>query len=161
MSFELGNDNWKKRTKSGANLKYSALEVETLWNDFLKWIETQTYYRSELIKSGEKAGTVIEVPMRKPITLKSFCIYSGIDDETLKSYASKENEKTDTDLFAISLHVIESCNDYIDGGCLSGALVAAYGAKLRGLSDTIRVDQESKTETVLISFGKKKIDLSK
>ena len=160
MGAPIANKFWMCRKTHGAPIKYNAEQLTQMWNDYLIACEQTKSVRRELVKSGEQAGKIYDITVDKPLTMKGFSVFTGIDDETLLSYCSKEKENIDKDLIAIATHIRESIADYIDSGCLNGTLVSAYGAKLRGLKDIQQVEQIN-PEQINISIDGMKIDLTK
>ena len=152
MSAPKGNQFYKYRKTSGAPLKYTAEDLEKMWSDYLEQSDNSIHYKNEMIKSGERAGEIIPVPAINPLTLKSFCLFSGISEATLNSYCEAEKEKTDKDLFLIATHIRESIIDYIDKGCTNGTLVSAYGARLTGRADTLNITSESTAPVINITM---------
>jgi hypothetical protein len=152
MPAPKGNQFYKYRKTSGAPLKYTAADLERMWSEYLEQSDNSIHYKNEMIKSGERAGEIIPVPAINPLTLKSFCLFSGISEETLTSYCDKEMETKEKDLFDIATHIRESIIDYIDKGCTNGTLVSAYGARLTGRADNINITGESTAPIINITM---------
>lgn len=158
MAAPQGNQFYKFRKTSGAPIKYDAKFLSDKWNEYLEYCENTIHYKNELIKSGDRAGEIIKVPFQTPLTKSGFCLFAQIPHQTFDTYYSEEMREKDIDLFAISTHIQEAINNYIDGGCLTGALVGSYGARMRGLSDKMDITQQ--VENVTINIEGKKADLT-
>jgi len=84
------------------------------------------------IKSGERAGELINVPTHAPPSIKGFCVFAGVSFQTFLNYESKEGYE---DYFEITMRI----RDFIQAAQIEGALVLAYSnnlvARLQGLTD--------------------------
>lgn len=159
MAAPLNNQFYKYRKISGAPIKYTANQLEKMWTEYLLECENTMQYKNELIRGGDMAGQIVQVPYINPLTIKSFCIFSGISENTFNGYCNAENENIDKDLFNISTHIRESIIDYIDKGCTNGSLNAAYGARLTGRTDNSRLTVETDKPINLVINGSQ-IDLT-
>lgn len=142
--------------------KYS--DPTQVWNqykDYLKDLSTQSLYRPELIKSGERAGEVIQVEIVVPPTVLGFCLFVDLDKSTYYDYISGNNENLDKELTNIFTRV----DDDIKNKQITGATVNMYNgnivARLNGLNDTINVNNINDKEAINISIDGCKVSLNK
>ena len=143
MGAPKGNQFYKYRKTSGAPLKYTAEMLQDFWNEYLDWCQNSTVHkRKELIRSGEMAGQIVEIPLEQPLTLDGFCLFSGISYQTIKGYCSEECEKTDNDLFQISTYICNSIDNYLLTGAYNNTLNPGIVARKLGLNDTINITTE-------------------
>jgi hypothetical protein len=103
------------------------------FNEYFKYMETQVWFKTDAIKSGERAGEIINIPVKTPLSRKGFCVYAKMNEQTLRNYASGRAPYEDYfDLCACAL-------DKIDNNQIEGALVGVYNhhivARLNGLAD--------------------------
>ena len=140
MGAPKGNQFYKYRKVSGAPIKYNAEMLQALWTEYLEWCQNSTVHkRKELIRSGEMAGQIVEIPLEQPLTLDGFCLFSGISYQTIKGYCSDECEKSDNDLFQISTYICNSIDNYLLTGAFNNTLNPGLVARKLGLNDTINI----------------------
>lgn len=150
-------------------LKYTAEELEKLFKDYKKNRSKEFDYRPELIKSGDKAGTIIQIPLPKPLTIESFLLFADINTQTFLNYAdpsyminedknSIEKVKDRQRLLDICTRIRLEIKDYQLSGASNGVLNERITARINGLNETVNIKQETK-ETVTIINGTEKTDL--
>ena len=143
MGAPLGNQFYKYRKTFGAPLKYTAEMLQDFWTEFLEWCQNSTVHkRKELIRSGELAGQIVEIPLEQPLTLDGFCLFSGVSYKTIKEYCSEEMEQKDYALFQISTHICDSIDNYLLTGAFNNTLNSGLVARKLGLNDTISITTE-------------------
>lgn len=138
MAAPKGNNYWQFRNKHGRDFKYTP---EALWDEAVKyfeWISQSVWNKKEAIKSGDMAGSVMDVPTSTPMSIKGFCLFADIDHVTFMNYESDKEEYKDFFTIATRVrHIIESQQ-------FEGATVGAYNtniiARSLGLVDKKEVD---------------------
>jgi hypothetical protein len=161
MGAPLGNKYWELRKKHGANIKYTAEQLTVMFDEYKKHCEETVFYKNELIKSGDRAGEIVRVPYQTPLTMSGFLSFGVISNATFQGYLDADNDKIDKDLLSIATHIQDSIHSYLDAGSAAGALNSAYTAKLRGLKDTIDVNNTGAKETINLTINGSNVDLSK
>jgi len=131
--FEKGNNYWTFRGKHGRDHSYTP---DTLWTEAVKyfeWISERVWNKKEAIKSGDMAGTLIDIPTSTPMSIESFCLFADIDRDTFKNYES--NEGSYKDFFGVTTRI----RTIIESQQFEGATVGAYNpniiARKLGLAD--------------------------
>lgn len=111
------------------------LTPEELWArayEYFDFMRERAWKRLDVMRSGDLAGSLVEVPIPTPFSLQTLCTYVGISDTTFQRY-SKSPDYTD---FHDVCHVIKQI---IDAQHLEGGLTAIYhpgmAARLLGLVD--------------------------
>lgn len=143
MSAPKGNKYWTFRNKHGRDFKYTP---ESLWDEavsYFEFISTSVWNKKEAIKSGDKAGTTMDVPTQTPMSIESFCLYADIDRKTWDNYESNEDPYKDF------FHIITRVRNIIESNQFEGATVGAYNpniiARKLGLTEktenTVKVEQ--------------------
>lgn len=147
MAAPKGNNYWQFRNKHGNNFSYTP---ELLWEEaekYFEWISKQCWNKKEAIKSGELAGTLIDIPIQTPMSIQSFCLFADISDETFKNYTS--NKDSYKDFFGIAMRI----KSIIESNQFEGATVGAYNpniiARKLGLVD--KTDVTSGGESLNLS----------
>jgi len=140
--FEKGNNYWSFRDKHGRDFSYTP---QLLWDEAVKyfeWISVKVWNKKEAIKSGDMAGSLIDVPTSTPMSIESFCLYADIDRDTFKNYES--NEGSYKDFFGVTTRI----RTIIESQQFEGATVGAYNpniiARKLGLADKTDVTSNGK-----------------
>lgn len=139
--------------------KYTPNQIKKKFIAYLEENETKTMSRVEAIKSGDKAGTTMEVKLRVPLTKKGFAMFLGITYQSYINYGTEESYKEYFD-------IIKKINAFIENEQLQGASLGLYNsniiARLQGLKEQTDVTSggnEIKSQVVefqLPSNGRKK-----
>jgi hypothetical protein len=133
MAAAKGNNYWEFRNKHGRDFKYTP---ELLWDEavkYFKWISESTWVKKEPIKSGDMAGTTMDVPTTTPMSIKGFCLFADIDFTTFENYESNQEQYKDF------FHITKRVRHIIESQQFEGATVGAYNpniiARTLGLSE--------------------------
>jgi hypothetical protein len=114
---------------------YTPEELCNKFNEYFEFMKTQTWHKTDAIKSGDMAGETIFIPIKTPLSRKSFCIFANISEDTLRNYAS--NKESYTQYFDLCTRALE----IIDNNQIEGALVGIYNpnivARLNGLTERV------------------------
>ena len=123
------------RTFNFSRKKYTPEEWEKKLIDYFEFMKTQYWIKNESIKSGDLAGTCMQVETRTPLTRGNLCIFAGINKDTLANYVS--NKKGYENHFAITKQALE----IIDNDQIEGAMLGVYNtnlvARLQGLKEEV------------------------
>jgi hypothetical protein len=145
---------------AGRPYQITAKQLALKFEQYKKWLNDETFSRPELIKSGERAGETINVQVPSPPDVISFCQFAGISVQSLYNYCSEECEKSNRELFEISMRAKEWISSKQIRGAAAGVYNHAIVARLNGLKDVQQVEQ-SNPEQINISIDGMKIDLTK
>lgn len=133
MAAATGNKYWEFRDKHGRGFKY---DPESLWDESVKYFEymnERVWNKAEAIKSGDMAGSTMNVPTSIPFSCESFCLFADISNETFRNYQSNKEEYQD--FFEVATRI----RQIIDSQQFEGATVGAYNpniiARKLGLGD--------------------------
>lgn len=157
---------------------YSAESLQFIFDEYLEWIKSQGYYKPELIKSGDLAGTIAQVLIPKPLSVESFCLFAKIDigtfynylnskqddkDRALKAESVKEESDELTEhvkLFNASTRIRDYIRDYRIGGAECNVLNANIVSKVYGLTENINVKADVTKEVINITIDGKDLDIT-
>lgn len=98
---------------------------EKLYNTYLDYLDDlkdHKFYKVEPIKSGDRAGELIHIPVDKPRTVLGFCEFSGMESATYYEYLNAVSVNIDKELVS----VITRINNSIKDNQISGALANVY-----------------------------------
>lgn len=124
MSAPKGNNYWQFRGKHGRDFKYTP---DLFWDEAVKYFEfmqTRVWNKKDPIKSGDMAGTLIDVPTQTPMSMESFCLFADISTETFRNYES--NEDSYKDFFEVTTRI----RTIIESQQFEGATVGAFNPNI-------------------------------
>ena len=124
MPAPKGNKYWEFRNKHGRGFKYTPEMWEKESIKYFEYMSDKVWNKKEVLKSGEKAGTLIDVPTTTPMSIESFCLFMDIDRGTFDNYES--NEGNYKDFFNITTRV----RAIIESNQFEGATVGAYNPNI-------------------------------
>ena len=148
---------------AGRPFAHTAKEIKEKYAKYKEWIKTQTYERPELIKSGERAGEIITVKLKRPETIISFCHFAGIETQSFYNYLNKSvgDVENDKELFDTITHIHEQIKDEM----IAGAGVNVYNpnivARITGLTEQVNVNHSGDKQSVNITIDGTKLDLTR
>jgi hypothetical protein len=135
MPAPKGNNYWEFRNKHGRDFKYTPEEFWQEALNYFDWISAKVWNKKEAIKSGDLAGTLIDIPTQTPMSIQGFCLFADIDRGTWDNYES--NEDPYKDFFNITTRI----KGVIQSNQFEGATVGAYNpniiARTLGLSENV------------------------
>lgn len=126
MAAPKGNQFWKLRNKHGRDKLFSTPEL--LWEaacEYFHWCDENPWLKKEAIKSGDRAGELIDLPISRPYTIHGLCLY--LDCNTRYFTQFKANLPEDEKDFSTIITRIEEaiyCQKF------EGASVGAYNASI-------------------------------
>lgn len=133
--FKKGNEIWRLVEFPGRPKIYTP---ETLWDKFIAYMEYNTnvsWPREDFIKSGPDAGRKVTIDIPNPPSIKAFCIFSGITEDTFRNYG-----KNDIAFLAVWHVVRDTIQDIQIGGAATNLFNANIVARWAGLVDKKEVD---------------------
>lgn len=146
----------------GRAFKYSGNEIMSKWVDYVDYMKTQYLERPELIKSGEQAGTVINVQIKEPYTIESFCLFVGMTVQTFHNHLNKESDNIDESLFESIAYVNTQIKKQQIAGGLNGVFNPMVVSRLNSLNDNSTVNMNANVAQInLTAPGSDPIDFSK
>lgn len=146
----------------GRQFNYSGQQIMDKWAEYVEYMKTQVFERAEAIKSGERAGDIIYIPVQKPYTIESFCLFSGIEVRTYFNYLNGNSENADDNLIQSLTYVnTEIKNQQVQGG-VSGMFNPMLVARINQITDNSTVNLNANVAQInLTAPGTEPIDFSK
>ena len=147
MPAPKDNQFWKLRSKHGKDKLFSTPELlEEAANEYFDYCDSNPIYKSEVLKGGDKAGTIAEVPIQRPYLIEGLCVYLGVYRDYLDQFERSldtENSKKDKEYYNVLMRIREK----IKGQKLDGATVGIYNplivSRIEGLRDRQEINQTS------------------
>lgn len=130
MATRIKKQHYMNRGKEGQEQTYDLPDkLLTKAYEYFAWCDQNPLNKSELMKSGERKGDIVDIPIGRPYTVVGLCVYCGISEDTLHEYGAKDE-------FALAVKHI--C-DIIRQEQIEGASLGIYNptiiSRLLGLSD--------------------------
>ena len=121
----------------GRPFKYTPEQLEQKFKEYVIWNkESNKFYKRELLKSGERAGEIVDIDVTPPLTIVGFCVFCDISKAIFFEWLSDNNNP----LFDISMRIREQ----IEHNQISGAALDLFNpsivARLNGLTDTVNIE---------------------
>jgi hypothetical protein len=145
------------KRKQGRPVKFTATQLEQLFESYKQKCKTSVHYKPTLIHA---TGEIVNVPFQQPLTVSGFCTHIQSDDTTFYDYCEGRSEEYNESLTLICIRIRNEINDYIDSGCLTGALNANYGARLRQLKENTETTVKSDGSPININVAGSEFNLS-
>jgi hypothetical protein len=137
MAAPKKNNYYKLCTKPGRKRIFSTPAI--LWQSAIKyfeWADNNPWYKKEALKSGERAGEIIEIPTQRPYTLKGLCTYLGINAHYFKQFKQSIADRIDPDTEKYDpicedfSYIISHIEQIIYDQKFTGAAVGVFNASL-------------------------------
>lgn len=131
--------NWALRRFDGVEPMMTPRELFTEFVDYMEFIKKNPIYVKVI---QQKTGSLIDVPKARVMTIKGFCLYAGLSNDTLTNYASNDLYKDIVEIIKDSIY----CNKF------EGAAVGVFNATIImrdiGLTDSVSHTLEDKRKSI-------------
>jgi hypothetical protein len=128
MTLEKNNSLWELRNpKLSGNGKRFFDSPGNLWRaacSYFEWCDDNPYPRSELIKTGQKSGDIVDVPFCRPYSYFGLCVYLGCSLNSFETARRLAKKKRNRQL----LEVFDAINNVIYANLFEGVAVGAFKA---------------------------------
>jgi len=139
MAAPKGNNYWEFRNKHGREHTYTP---ESFWTEavgYFEWISKKQWNKHESIKSGDRSGTTMTVPVTTPMSIGSFCIFADICEDTFSNYLKADGYE---DFFGVTKQI----RAIIESQQFEGATIGVFNpniiARKLGLTDKLDVTSD-------------------
>ena len=139
--------------------KYNVQELKELYKKYRAKRAKEYDSRFEPIKSGERAGEIIEIKMPKVPTILSFCHFIGITEKTFFNWINAESENIDKELLQFITYVQEEMKDDRLSAALNNTINPQLISRLDGYKEVQQVENTNQ-EQIVININGSKVDLS-
>jgi hypothetical protein len=123
-------------------------------------MKTQYLERPELIKSGDRAGEVINVKVKEPYTIESFCLFIEMTVQWFFKTMNEESDNKDNDLVEALIYVSTQIKRHQISGGINGVFNPMVVSRLNNLSDTVNQVNTGKSTDIKINVNGKDIDIT-
>lgn len=136
-------------------------EMKQVFELYLEFMEGKVRYKSEVIKGGDLAGQIIQVPIYEMLTVESFCLFAGISKGGFFYEMLKPLEKSNLspETHAEFKDVAAYVKDYIDADQLAGGAAGVYTPSIvmrklnltENVNSTVKGDKENPVAVIPIT----------
>lgn len=159
-----------KKNPVGRPFKFYPSQFELAWQQYFQYVDDNPWIKNEAVKSGELAGTIIQVPTARPYSEIGFCAFHNLGEKYISELAdtlskhskdvSSKNKEESTELSNILTQARARCRAQKFEGAAVGAFNANIIARDLGMADNQNVKHDGIPETpptkqVMIFNGKK------
>lgn len=120
--------------------------------EYFKWADENPWIKNDVVKGGENAGMMLQIPTQRPYTILGLCQHLGITSVCWYEYEKKSE----------FLNITTYVKDRISNQQIEGALVGAFNsnltARIQGISENAKVDHTTKGESIGFVSEKDKTD---
>lgn len=141
--------------------KFTPKQFKKAWDDYFSWCDKNPWHRNEAIKSGERAGDIIKIPIDRPYTEIGFCAFHQLGKHYLiEMTTSLDKEDLSQDEQQLS-DILTRARARIWAQKFEGAAVGAFKeniiAREMGLWDRVQQDikqqQDTRIEVEIVKGG--------
>lgn len=143
MAAPAGNKFWQNRSRHGREKLFATPEL--LLNaaeEYFAWCDENPWYKSEAIKSGDRCGDIVNIPLKRPYTLSGLCVYLDVNETYFRTFRS-QLPPGEIDFNS----VISAIEQIIYTQKFEGAAVGAFNANIiardLGLKEKSEIDHTS------------------
>lgn len=91
-----GNKFWQLRSKHGRDRLFSSAEdMRIAAEEYFTWCDDNPLTKAEALKSGDRAGEIVFVPIPRPYTMQGLCSYLGCNLAYFSQFESSIKNNTD------------------------------------------------------------------
>lgn len=135
------------------------------FKEYKKLTEKNVLYKSELIKSGQNAGQIVDIPVKPPMLIQGYCLHADIDMVMFNRYLNKKQVK-DEELSEKYCKVFTRINFEIKQDQISGGMAGIYNpmltARLNHLAEHTEQTNNGESQKIVIQLeDKKPVSLAK
>jgi len=132
MAAPKGNQ-FAKDSGEGRPMAYATPgEWKKAIQKYFDWCDQNPIYKNEALKSGERAGEIIQIPTQRPYLIEGICDHLDISTQTFYNYEKAEGYE---DFFDISAWARNKCfKQNVEHG-YTGGFDAGLVARKLGIAD--------------------------
>jgi len=124
--------------KAGRPFKFTPEQFELAWQQYFQWVDDNPWMKNEAVKSGELAGTIIQIPTARPYSEIGFCAFHNLGEKYLRELSKRLEDKTEPkhkQLTAVLTQARARCYAQKFEGAAVGAFNANIIARDLGLAE--------------------------
>lgn len=163
MAAPEGNQFWKKRAKSGRNriFKTPKLLIKAA-HEYFQWCVENPHYKQELMRSGDMAGEIVQIPIDRPFSIKGMCIFFGTNSGFWSQFKDgiAENKTLTNEEKQDFSSTIKDIEEIIYTQKYEHAVIGTYNASIMGkdLEMVEKIDSTTRATNTNVNYS---VELSK
>lgn len=114
---------------AGRPRSFTPEEFEQAWEDYFSWCDANPWKKNEMIKSGDLAGRLVEVPIPRPYSEIGFCAYHGLGEHYINQLAGSLEGRKDAKSKQYS-YILTRARAKCRSQKFEGAAVGAFNANI-------------------------------
>lgn len=118
-----------RKSNAGRPLSYQPDDLWLKFTEYCRWAENNPLYRHDVIKTGEMTGEILNIPLKRPLSITRFCSFADISLDTFLNYEKRPE----------FLDISKQIRSIIESEQFEGAAVGNYKeniiARVLGLVD--------------------------
>ena len=108
MAPPIGNKFWKARSKHGRDRIFKTPnDLLLAAYDYFEWNAKNPWMKNEVLKSGERAGEIVQIPVERPLSDRGLCSFFGVNTLFLNQFEKTCKEKGEDDFTKVIAHIRE------------------------------------------------------
>ena len=104
-------------------------ELEKDCISYFEWADNNPWIKTDVVRGGDNAGMLLEIPTQRPYTLIGLCQHIKITKETFNEYAKKDGFSN------LCTRVRDKINNQQIEGALVGSFNPSLTARIQGIAD--------------------------
>ncbi len=143
-----------------APFKYTAEQLQQKYVDYLEFMTKQFDIKMDYVKSGERAGELIEIKLPKIKSIEGFCLFAKIDYQTFYNYCNAESVNIDIALFDIATHIRRELLEYRKSLGLNNIINPNLLMAIDGIKQVVDIQQNVTINALPLNIDNAIIDLT-
>ena len=144
----------------GAPYKYTADQLNGLFEDYKIYFQSNVMYKPEMIKSGERCGEIVNVPTFAIPEKSEFCLFIDVARSTFDNWLSDECAENNPQLSYIATRINEYIRSYQTKSGISGLANPMLVARINGITETVNVNNNVQVQALPVATANNIIDLT-
>lgn len=143
-----------------APFKYTAEQLQQKYIEYIEFMKDKFDIKVDYIKSGERAGELIEIKLPKIKSIEGFCLFAKIDVQTFYNYCNKESINIDEQLFESVTYIRRELLEYRKSLGLNNIINPNLLMAIDGIKQTIDINHNEAPNSLPLHINNNVIDLT-
>ena len=148
-------NHWEVINKGTVGIGLTAEELRVAAVRYFIWCDNNPMYKPEMLKAGEKAGEIKDLPIPRPYTIPGLCLHLGITRNYLYEISKS---KVQNDYWMVANKIIEIIYTQKLEMALAGIINPIVASKELGLTNQPVADKGSPVINIIVENGPKLLE---
>lgn len=140
--------------------KFTNEQIVDLYKQYNEHMKNQFDIKIDYIKSGDRAGELIEIKKPKIKSIESFCLFIGISYKSFFNWINEESENIDKELFHTITCIREELNEYRRSLALNEIISAPFLMAVDGIKQQYEINSNVQLNSLPVNIANNVIDLT-